>query len=224
VSPRAMLLDALGTLVELEPPAPLLRAELERSFAVPISGEEAEHAIGAEIAYYRAHMDEGRDPDGVAALRRRCAAALRAALPYAARAQLGDLDTLTEALLASLRFTPYQDALAALPGFRDRGLRLVVVSNWDYSLSEVLMRVGFAELLDAVLTSAEAGARKPAPQIFEQALALAGVSPAAAIHVGDSLEEDVAGARLAGIEPVLVRREAGPSAPGVRTISRLTEL
>jgi FMN phosphatase YigB (HAD superfamily) len=42
--------------------------------------------------------------------------------------------------------------------------------------------------------------------------------------VGDSLDEDVAGARAAGIEPVLIRREGGGPAPGVRTIASLAEL
>jgi putative hydrolase of the HAD superfamily len=224
VSARAVLLDALGTLVELEPPAPQLRAALERAFGVRVSEAEAERAIAAEIVYYRAHLDEGCDADSVAALRRRCAATLRAALPERARAHLGDLDALTEVLLASLRFSAYEDARAALPELRRGGRRLVVVSNWDFSLGEVLERVGLRGLVDAVLTSAQVGARKPEPEIFAQALAVAGVPAAAAIHVGDSLEEDVAGARGAGIEAVLVVRNGTSGDFGVRTIARLTEL
>ena len=81
---RAILLDALGTLVALEPPAPLLRAELARAVRTRrVSEREAERAIGAEIAYYRAHLDEGRDAASLQALRRRCAEVLRSALPVA---------------------------------------------------------------------------------------------------------------------------------------------
>ncbi|HUA02843.1 MAG TPA: HAD-IA family hydrolase [Solirubrobacteraceae bacterium] len=219
-SPRAILLDALGTLVALQPPAPLLRVELADRFGLEVSESEAESAIAAEIAFYRAHLDEGRDATSLRALRRRCAEALRSALP-------GDgleLDPLVDALLASLRFTPFADVRPALVAARERGQRLVVVSNWDASLHGVLRALELEPLLDGILTSAEAGARKPSPAIFEQALALAGASPQQAIHVGDSLEEDVAGARAAGIEPVLVRRDGGPVAPGVRTISTLEEL
>jgi FMN phosphatase YigB (HAD superfamily) len=45
------------------------------------------------------------------------------------------------------------------------------------------------------------------------------------IHIGDSPAEDVAGARAAGIEAVLLRRgAAGPQAPdGVRVIASLRE-
>jgi putative hydrolase of the HAD superfamily len=218
--PAAILLDALGTLVALEPPAPRLRAELARRFGLEVSEEEAARAIGAEIAYYRAHLDEGRDPAGLAALRRRCAGVVRAELPACGL----ELDPLVDALLASLHFTAFADARQALAAARARGQRLVVVSNWDVSLHDVLRKLELEPLLDAILTSAGAGARKPEPAIFEQALALAGVTPGLAVHVGDSLEEDVVGARAAGIEPVLVRRDGGPSIAGVRTISSLAEI
>jgi putative hydrolase of the HAD superfamily len=222
---NAVLFDALGTLVQLEPPALRLQAELASRFGVEVSEADAGRAITAEIAFYRAHLDEGRDAESLAALRRRCAETLSGALPPAAHDRLKDLDALMEALLASLRFRAFSDAAPALVALRSRGLRLVVVSNWDVSLHSVLERVGLALLVDGTLTSAEAGARKPAPAIFEQALRMAGVRAADAIHVGDSPEEDVAGARSAGIEPVLLRRDgAAPEIARVRTISSLVEL
>ena len=222
---RAILLDALGTLIELEPPAPRLRSELSGRFGLELPLASCEQAIGAEIAFYRAHLDEGRDPESLAALRRRCASVLRRALPADAQDAASDLDAVTDALLASLRFRPYDDVRPALSDWRAGGLRLVVVSNWDVSLHDVLERVGLAPLLDGVVTSAEAGARKPAPAIFERALRLAGVRPGDAVHAGDSTDEDVAGAQAAGIEPVLVRRaDAGAAVPGVRTIKSLAEL
>ena len=219
-NPAAILLDALGTLVALEPPAPRLRAELSQRFGLEVSEEQAAAAIAAEIAYYRAHLDEGRDESGLQALRRRCADVLRQALPAAEL----ELNPLVETLLASLRFTTFADVRPALVAARSRGQRLVVVSNWDVSLHGVLRALELEPLLDGILTSAEAGARKPAPAIFEQALALAGAGPEETVHVGDSLDEDVAGARNAGIEPVLIRRQSGPVVRGVRTISSLAEL
>jgi putative hydrolase of the HAD superfamily len=219
-APAAILLDALGTLVALEPPAPRLRAELAGRFGLEVSARTAAHAIAVEIAYYRAHLDDGRDEPSLRALRRRCAGALREALP----APDLELDPLLDALLASLRFIPFADVRPALEAARSRGQRLVVVSNWDVSLHEVLRALGLEPLFDGILTSAEARARKPARAIFEQALALAAVGPGEAVHVGDSLDEDVAGARAAGIEPVLLRRGRAPDVPGVRTISTLAEL
>ncbi len=220
--PAAILLDALGTLVALEPPAPSLRAELAERFGLEVSEEEAAGAIAAEIAYYRAHLDEGRDAAGLESLRRRCAEVLRSALPGDA-ARL-EVDPLVEALLAALHFTAFEDVRPALEAARAGGQRLVVVSNWDVSLVGVLRGLELEPLLDGIVTSAGAGARKPAPAIFEQALRLAGVAAAEAIHVGDTLDEDVAGARAAGIEPVLIRRGDGAPVPGVRNISSLAEL
>jgi putative hydrolase of the HAD superfamily len=218
--PSAILLDALGTLVALEPPAPLLRAELSKRFGLEVTEAEAASAIAAEIAYYRAHLGEGRDEAGLHALRRRCAEVLRSALPEAGL----ELDRLVGALLASLRFSAFPDVRPALVAARARGQRLVVVSNWDVSLVGVLRSLELEPLVDGVLTSAGVGARKPAPAVFERALALAGVSAGEAIHVGDSLDEDVAGAQAAGIEPVLIRRGGGAGVDGVRTIASLAEL
>jgi putative hydrolase of the HAD superfamily len=56
------------------------------------------------------------------------------------------------------------------------------------------------------VTSAEAGARKPAPAIFEAALARLQSRREAAILVGDSLDTDVAGGQAAGIRSVLLDR------------------
>jgi putative hydrolase of the HAD superfamily len=221
---RALLLDALGTLVALDPPGPRLRAELSERVGIEVSEAEAQRAIDAEIGYYRAHLDEGRDQVALAALRGRCAEVVRDALP--ARDSIVALDgaALTGALLAALRFTAFPDARPAILAARRRGERVVVVSNWDVSLHDVLADTGLAALLDGIVTSAEAGARKPDRAIFERALQIAGCAAAEAVHVGDSVSEDVDGASRAGIEPVLVRRDDGAGPPGVRTIASLAEL
>ncbi|MGE5617603.1 MAG: HAD-IA family hydrolase [Candidatus Woesearchaeota archaeon] len=221
---RAILFDALGTLLALEPPAPRLCHELAERYAVRITEAEARLAMAAEIAFYRGHLDEGRDPDTLAALREACAAELRRALPEAARHRLPPPGDLVETLLASLRFDAYPDAKPALRACRSAGMRLVVVSNWDVSLHSVLGNVGLSPCLDAILTAAEAGVRKPDPAIFVQALRLADVSAAEALHVGDSLDEDVAGARAAGIEPVLVSRGGLDPPTGLRSVTTLAQL
>ncbi len=234
---HALLIDGLGTLVSLAPPAPALRDELAARFDLDVSAEQAGRALGAEIAFYRAHMALGRDADGLAALRRRCAEVLRDALPPSERLAALDIAEVTDALLAALRFEAYGDARPALIRARQAGMRIVVVSNWDVSLAEVLERVGLAPLLDAVVTSAAVGAAKPSPEIFTHALAIAGVAAADAVHVGDTVDEDVRGAQACGIRAVLVRRDAdaaplgsatasaGPGADGeVTTITSLDEL
>jgi putative hydrolase of the HAD superfamily len=223
---RAVLLDGLGTLLALAPPWPLLVRQLRVEHGLRLAEADAERAFAAEISYYRAHHQEGRDAETLADLRRRCAEVLRDALPASVAGELS-LAQLTAAMLSSLRFSAYPDALATLVALRGRGLALVVVSNWDVSLSAVLAETGLAGALDGVLTSAALGAPKPAVAIFEAALALAGVTPAQAVHVGDSLAHDVRGARAAGVAAVLLQRaaESAPAVPPeVPVISSLAEL
>jgi putative hydrolase of the HAD superfamily len=204
---RAVLLDGLGTLVALTPPWPAFAQSLQREHGIALSPAEAEWAFAAEMAYYRAHHHEGRDPASLGELRWRCAEVLRAALPPAAASRLSPGE-LHAAMLAALRFRAHADALAALPLLRARGIALVVVSNWDVSLPHVLHDVGLGQLLDGVVTSAEVGRPKPAPEMFRAALALARVAPEEALHVGDDLHADVLGAQAAGLRAVLLSRAA----------------
>jgi FMN phosphatase YigB (HAD superfamily) len=192
---RAVLLDALGTLVELEPPWAHLAEDL---------GIEADDrlvaAFRAEMSYYREHSDEGRDAASLAELRERCAAVLSR--------ELGQTIPV-ETMMRAIHFRAFDDARPALEGLRSAGVTTICVSNWDCSLPDVLDRCGVGGSLDAVVTSAVAGARKPDPAIFERGLELAGCEPTEAIHVGDTPAEDVAGARAAGIRPLLLDRGGG---------------
>jgi putative hydrolase of the HAD superfamily len=191
---RAVFLDALGTLVELEPPWVYLRERVPRE----VDDERLVAAVRAEMRYYREHAHEGRDPASLAELRRRCAEVLSGELGTAVTA---------EELVEAVRFSAYPDAEPTLSRLRDRGLRLIVVSNWDCSLSTVLERCGLAGLIDGAISSAEAGARKPDPAIFAAALELASCEAAEALHVGDTREDDLDGARAAGIRALLIDRD-----------------
>jgi putative hydrolase of the HAD superfamily len=213
-----VLLDALGTLVELQAPAPRLTARLAEA-GFEVSEERAAAGIRAEIAYYLAHHLEGRDPDSLEDLRDRCAAAMMKALDLDGL----DHETARRALLGALEFRPYEDATPALRELRAQGHGLVVVSNWDCALPHWLGQSGLLELVDGVVTSAEVGAAKPDGRVFRRALELAGVEAGEAVHVGDSPDTDVEGARSAGIRAVLVQRD-GEAPPGVESIRSLGEL
>jgi len=197
-----VLLDAMGTLLTFEPPAPRLRAAVLERCGVDVGETAAGRAIRDEIAYYRAHLHEGGDAAGLAALRLASAEAMRPALGLDVTGPV-----LTELLLAALRFHALPGVPGALRELRGLGLRLVVVSNWDVSLHERLAETGLAELVDGAVASAEAGVAKPDPAIFARGLELAGAGPEEALHVGDSLVEDGEGARAAGIRAVIIGRD-----------------
>lgn len=218
-APRAILLDALGTLVRLEDPVGGLRAALAaRGVAVDASAAAA--AMRAEIAFYRAEHHRAGTRAALEALRDDCArvveAQLRTGLPA------GEVRA---ALLEAIRFTPFPEVPATLDALAARGVGLAVVSNWDVSLHDVLAGLGWGGRFAAVVTSAELGAAKPDPRPFAVALAALGVAPADALHAGDDLDADVGGARAAGVGAVLVDRDGTAQVPsGVRVVGGLDEL
>ena len=215
---RAVLLDALGTLVELQPPAPRLREALRRE-GVEVSEEQAAAGIGAEIGYYLAHHLEGHDRESLEDLRDRCAEEMRRALGVPS---LGHAEA-RGAMMAALEFEPYPDVIPALRSLRELGLTLVIVSNWDCSLPDWLGPPGLIDLVDGVVTSADVRSAKPDPRVFLRGLEVAGAAPDETVHVGDSVPNDVEGARAAGIRALLLSR-GGEAPAGVDAVRSLEEV
>jgi putative hydrolase of the HAD superfamily len=122
----------------------------------------------------------------------------------------------------------YDDVEASLRELRRRGLKIGVISNWDSRLKAISDGLGLTKLVDFLVISAEAGVRKPDPRIFGLALEKAGVRADEAVHVGDLVEDDVDGARRAGLRPVLIDRRKRLTAGGfpadVACVTSLAEL
>lgn len=98
------------------------------------------------------------------------------------------------------RYELFSDVLPTLALLRERVSSLVLITNGPGSTQRHKVdATGLTSLLDAVIISGEVGTAKPDPAIFELAAQAAGVAPAAAWHVGDSLASDVAGARNASL-------------------------
>ena len=193
----AVTVDALGTLVELEDPVPKLRASLAER-GVERDAEHVRAAFLTEAAYYLQRSHEGRDAASLRDLRRRCAGVFLAA----ADADL-DAGDFAPAFVAAMRLRTADGVVGALDRLRAAGLALACVTNWDAGFGEHLAALGLGDRFGAVVTSAEAGAPKPHPRMFELALARLGVDPRRAVHVGDS-DADREGAEAAGLsfEPV----------------------
>lgn len=135
---------------------------------------------------------------------------------------------LAELFMVTSHWHVFPDAYGAIAALRDRGLRIGAVSNWVWSLPELLHALDLVRMFDFIAASARIGFEKPHPRIFEWALEQAGVEPASVIHVGDHLDADVAGAAGVGIEGVLIDRR-GRYAPeeipaGTAVIRSLDEL
>jgi HAD superfamily hydrolase (TIGR01662 family) len=102
-------------------------------------------------------------------------------------------------------FDLYEDALPVLEELRRHGLKIGLVTNSARNVDDF---VAHHQLdVDAAITSFEHGKTKPHETIFRAALELLGVAPGEAVMIGDSLADDVEGARAVGMQAFLVDRE-----------------
>jgi putative hydrolase of the HAD superfamily len=188
----AVTIDAFGTLVVLEDPTERLgRALAENGVDRPPAVVAA--GFRAEASHYRPRSARGRDGDSLAELRAECVGVFLEHVD-------ADLDprAFVPSFMSAIRFRPAEGARDALAALGAAGLELACVANWDISLREQLERLELAASFHTILSSAEAGAEKPDPAIFEVALSRLGVPAARALHVGDeAVDED--GARAAGL-------------------------
>ncbi|MGH9938269.1 MAG: HAD-IA family hydrolase [Blastocatellia bacterium] len=119
----------------------------------------------------------------------------------------------------------YDDVEPALAGLKQQGFRLGVISNFDSRLYDALRACDLDRFFDSVHISTRVGAAKPDPAIFQAALGHYRIDPSQACHVGDSLREDVAGARAAGLHAFLIDRPGEQnSEAGYASLSSLFEL
>ena len=101
-------------------------------------------------------------------------------------------------------FELYEDTLPVLAELRDAGLRVGLVSN---SARDVHAFARHHRLeIDAGITSFSHGKTKPHASIFRAVLDLLEVSPDAAAMVGDTVEDDIEGARALGMHAILLDR------------------
>lgn len=229
---RAVTLDAAGTLIAVAEPVGETYARVAARHGVHVTTEAAEAGFRRAMASQAPLAFPGAgETERPARERAWWYAVVRAALgttsPDAA------LDAAAAELFAhyagAAAWLVFPEVPAVLAALRARGLRLAVVSNFDGRLLPLLDALGISERVDAVVPSTLVGSAKPEARIFHAALARLGVSPAAALHVGDDLSMDVTGACRAGLRAVLVDRHGRvPAAPAgvpvLRSLDRLPEL
>lgn len=103
-------------------------------------------------------------------------------------------------------FHAYEDVEPCLRALRDRGIRLIVLSNWDYTLEQTLTARGLRKWFEAVFASLLEGVEKPDPRLFRLAEERLGLQPHEMLHVGDHPIDDYEGALRAGWHALLLDR------------------
>jgi 2-haloalkanoic acid dehalogenase type II len=121
---------------------------------------------------------------------------------------------------------PYPDALEAIPLIRSRWKTGVLSNADDGYLYPLMKRIGWS--FDVVLSSEGVRAYKPLPSAFKQVLDHLGVAPSEAVYVGDTLYDDILGAKGVGMRAAWVNRHGASRDPHLPTpdyeISSLTHL
>ena len=120
----------------------------------------------------------------------------------------------------------YPDVAGTLAALSASGYRSGVVSNWPATLNATLEQVGIRQYFAAVVASADVGYRKPHPRIFQIAAKRLGLAPQDLLYVGDSVEDDVAGATSAGMDVILLDRNGRFASyePRIQTLNMLLDL
>jgi putative hydrolase of the HAD superfamily len=214
---RAVFFDAAGTLFDPREPIARSYARIARNFGLDASEEQIaakfHHAFGnaSPLAFGPGHPPE--------VLRRfeRAWWRERVAETFASLGYFRDFDSCFEALFAYFaepeHWVAAVEAAPMLLRLKDSGLKLGVISNFDYRLYRILDGLNLKRHFDSITISSEAGYAKPRRELFEVALGHLKVAAEDALHVGDSEHLDFEAAQAAGLAAVLIDPERAPERP-----------
>jgi FMN phosphatase YigB (HAD superfamily) len=207
-----LIFDAYGTLAELDDfPGRLQSGFARHGVVLPL--DVVIRAAQCEMRHYVTHTVRARTQEDWMALRHECAGVLTESFEQQDYPLNLASPAIYEIMSDALVFRVFPEVRMVLETLRQRGLPMAVLSNWDIFLPDVLESLDLCRFFEFILTSAEIGVQKPAPQAFEQALQraqvlLPGLTASACYYVGDHYEGDVLGARAVGMTPLwLVRDE-----------------
>ena len=225
--PKAVFLDAAGTLFESTRPVAVTYAEMAQRYGKSVPSEEVSRRFHDCFASAPPMAFPGSDGQRLEALERAWwhDVVRRIFEPAGPFLRFEDyFDELFAYFARPDSWVLYDDARAALDALKKRGLILTMISNFDSRVLKIIHGLGIAGYFDSVFISSSAGFAKPAAGIFRLALERHDIAPDEAIHVGDSPETDIEGALRAGVRPVLLDRHGNAHHDGAVRIDGLHEL
>ena len=206
---KAVFFDLFQTLVRYDPPREELVAKVLRDFGIsrdPVIFQgplvAADEFMYGEIANRALSLRSAEEKTGLYVEHQRIM--LReAGVDADDKLILGLLKKMQE---FSMNLVLFDDVAPALTDLKGRGLVLGLISNVEQDMTDTLTRLELTSWLEIIVTSQDAGANKPRPEIFREALRRADVQPPDALYVGDQYNVDVVGAAGAGMTGVLIDR------------------
>jgi putative hydrolase of the HAD superfamily len=219
---RAAFFDAAGTLFESREPIGRSYARIAKQFGLDLPEDAVaasfRRAFGAAPGLA---FGLGLRNDEVRRLERRWWRD-RVFETFAPLGKFPDFDAYFDALFAYFAdpgsWIADVEAAPTLQRLKDDGLKLGVISNFDFRLYRILDGLDLTRFFDSITISSEVGHAKPRREIFDAALAHAGVDARDAMHIGDSEHLDFAPAAEIGMVAMLVDRDAAQenTAPSIK--------
>ena len=199
--PSAIIFDVGGTLLEAENPQLVaLRGSEETAAVDPVRFASAVESVVAE---WWAAGGRAAEQDLAATWSEHYR---RALVHLGFEGDSGGAAERLEARFLTTGWRVYADVLPALSLLRRFELPLGIVSNWPPTLEATLERAALRQFFDVVVSSGETGFAKPRPEIFQVAAERLGLDAEGIWYIGDSMHDDVVGARGAGMVPLLLDR------------------
>ena len=213
MSIKVVFFDMLGTLVHYEPEAEDLLVAAAEARGISITPRDAHRGFMVAGEWWMRQMGGLPLAERPAAERDALYSAFDARVLKAAGV-LVEAATAREIVdtLMQTKHRPtlvvYPEAAQALTSLQAQGKQLGIISNIGRELPAITEALGLKDYFTWIVGPAVAPASKPDPRIFQWAAECAGVASNEAAHVGDQVENDVQGARDAGLLPILVDRYA----------------
>jgi len=222
VGVRAVLFDAVRTLIHADPLAADVYADVGRRFGSALTSAEIAHRFKVAVA----HEDEIDRERGFRTSEERELERWRRIVSDVLTG-VSDRDACFRDLFhhfsqpAAWRLD--DQAGAVIAELARRGLRLGIASNYDRRLRGVVAGLPALRPIQHIVISSEVGWRKPARQFYNSVCDALDSSPGHILHIGDDLANDYEAALAAGLRAVLFKPR-GIDSSSMACISELSEL
>jgi putative hydrolase of the HAD superfamily len=203
---KAVAFDAVGTLIYAEPSVSLAYCQLlNASCGVAVAPDRVRAVLSARLSERTSGDSLSTSEDQ----ERQFWYELIAELVEDHSRRESAFETLFAYFAKAENWRCFDDVAATLRSLKNRGLKLLLASNFDQRLHSV--KAGLPELdgIASVVVSSEVGWRKPSANFFRGVSYHAGCEPNEILFVGDDLTADVIGSSHSGMNAVWLRRSPG---------------
>jgi putative hydrolase of the HAD superfamily len=227
---KAVFFDLYQTLVRYEPPREQIEAKVLKDLGIDVSPEALVRPIIAADEFI--YNEIARRPLSARSQEEKYALYARYQAILLREAGIEHDQRVIPNLLAAMQqsrmdLVLFDDVAPTLTDLAAKGLILGLISNVEQDMTGTLTKLGLYAWLKIVVTSLDAGAGKPRPEIFQEALRQAGVKPSESIYVGDQYNVDIVGARGAGMKGILIDRgdyyQDITDCPRIRSLGEVSE-